>query len=467
MRKLIFILLFWTEANSQMAATMAVPSRMPKYEHNNLTPSAIMDLDGHSGTTIIEGLSFTNPTDDMFGSMIACLSGTGTIIIRRCYFGKSNGEAIQFESFSGNIIIEDNFFANNENGIYLASMSPSSCIIRNNQIINTHGAKSGKGQFVQFASCTFPNGFTIKNNIIVQFRGESYTEDLISMFDTYCNASNHGLTAFNFSKGGGPSDSGGGFMGGDTNGSYLDFEYNRLLNPGNYILGISGGDHVAFRYNKGYQRQEIWSNVGAYNYGGQNGSTCSNAEFTGNDVFNYTESGATNNYYYSGNHIGDEECGAVTGCGTSGDDDADWLVTNFNTMTEAGLKLPDNLITFVTEDQLWHIREEGLNYRHETADPTWPDSGWPASPARPTSDAGADDATTNTAYTLSGSGSGGSGSLTYRWVQVSGPSVVTMASPTSTSNVVNGLVNGVYEFRLETYDADGASDADWVTITKN
>lgn len=57
--------------------------------------------------------------------------------------------------------------------------------------------------------------------------------------------------------------------------------------------------------------------------------------------------------------------------------------------------------------------------------------------------------------------------VSYKWSYVSGPSVYSITDPNNKSTNVTGLEEGVYKFRLEVKDNDGAADADTVVVKVN
>ncbi len=88
----------------------------------------------------------------------------------------------------------------------------------------------------------------------------------------------------------------------------------------------------------------------------------------------------------------------------------------------------------------------------------------------PTANAGADQTITlpTSSVTLTGSGTDPDGSIsTYQWTKIAGPTSFTIVSPTQAQTVINGLVQGVYQFQLRVTDNGGASDLDTVTVTVN
>lgn len=92
-------------------------------------------------------------------------------------------------------------------------------------------------------------------------------------------------------------------------------------------------------------------------------------------------------------------------------------------------------------------------------------------PTYPAADAGLDKTVQlplSTVY-LDGSGSyDPSGTIVfYNWQQLSGPNSANIVSPNSAQTTVNGLVQGIYVFRLTVTDNDGATDTDEVQVTVN
>lgn len=83
----------------------------------------------------------------------------------------------------------------------------------------------------------------------------------------------------------------------------------------------------------------------------------------------------------------------------------------------------------------------------------------------PDVDAGADQSTTSTSVTLSGSATDPDGYISsYSWTKVSGTGG-TITSPTSSSTTVTGLSVGTYVYRLTATDNTGATNYDEVQIT--
>jgi len=88
----------------------------------------------------------------------------------------------------------------------------------------------------------------------------------------------------------------------------------------------------------------------------------------------------------------------------------------------------------------------------------------------PVANAGADLTITlpvNT-VTLNGVATDADGSIiTYQWTKISGPATFTIVSSSTPQTAVNGLVQGIYVFRLTVTDNNGASATDDVTVNVN
>ncbi|HXB33669.1 MAG TPA: hypothetical protein VNV35_09615 [Puia sp.] len=91
-------------------------------------------------------------------------------------------------------------------------------------------------------------------------------------------------------------------------------------------------------------------------------------------------------------------------------------------------------------------------------------------PGTPSANAGSDQSITLPVDStqLLGSGTEANGTIvSYKWVQLSGPSVSTIASSGSATTEVTALVQGVYTFQLTVTDNSGVTATDQVTVTVN
>jgi alpha-tubulin suppressor-like RCC1 family protein len=73
----------------------------------------------------------------------------------------------------------------------------------------------------------------------------------------------------------------------------------------------------------------------------------------------------------------------------------------------------------------------------------------------------------NTTLNGSGSSNPGGGTLTYAWIEQSGPATYTITDPTAATTTLTGLVQGTYVFQLTVTNSQGNTDAATVTVTVN
>lgn len=179
-----------------------------------------------------------------------------------------------------NITIDYNYISNVSSGVYVEN-SGGGIIVNHNQFKNMQGPMP-RGQFVQFNTVN-GSGNSISYNRGENMLGRSNPEDAISLFKCNGTPSSPIEIIGNRIRGGGPSRSGGGIMLGDNGGSYQVAADNVLVNPGQYGMAISGGDHISIINNTIYGRAQSFTNVGIYIWG-QGGYRCSNARISGNRV---------------------------------------------------------------------------------------------------------------------------------------------------------------------------------------
>lgn len=368
--------------------------------------------------------------------------------IEDCYFGPTAYRAIEAENFTGTLLIRNCLFNSNMAGVYAAVCS-GNIQVEYCQFINPWGARDCRGQAVQFNQVTGNQSY-VQYCQGESFYGEGYSEDWISFYQSSGSAGNPIRASYNQFRGGGPSKSGGGIVCGEgngTEGNYCTIEFNELVNPGNYGISINKGDNNILNGNRIYSDYHIYNNAGIIL---GLASPCTNATVTNNHVtFPYWEGGYQHIY-------GDGNC------------DAGSFAANGNvTMESLATMLPSfptQLIDYVTEDVLWQLRDESVQFANTGVGGPCDNASTPAQYHRPTSLAGSDQNISITTATLSGNATSTNGA-TYQWVEVSGPNTATQSASTSATNNLSGLVDGVYTFRLVVTDDDGAADADWVIIT--
>jgi parallel beta-helix repeat protein len=180
-----------------------------------------------------------------------------------------------------NITIDYNYFTNVSTGVYAEQIAGGGIIVNNNQFLDMKGPFP-RGQFVQFNKVSGANN-SISYNKCENIAGESFPEDGISLYKSNGTPASAILVKGNWIRGGGPSSSGGGIMLGDNGGSYLMATDNILVDPGQYGMAISGGDHNTIVNNTIYGRSQHFSNVGLY-VAGMSGFSCKNSIVKGNKI---------------------------------------------------------------------------------------------------------------------------------------------------------------------------------------
>lgn len=219
------------------------------------------------------------------------------VIVRNCFFDKGTQEAIVFEDAT-NGTVENCLFNGVTTGVY--ALSSTTIKVNNNEFVNVRQRSSGgRGQFVQFNGVGGA-GCSISNNKGENFLGESDPEDMISLFKSSGTASSPILVKNNVFRGGGPSASGGGIIGGDYGGGYQVFENNILIDPGQYGMAIAGGQNISILNNIIVAKQQPFTNNPLYMWA-QQGASCSNHTVKGNKVFWIDRSGGFNGGWDAGN----------------------------------------------------------------------------------------------------------------------------------------------------------------------
>jgi parallel beta-helix repeat protein len=222
---------------------------------NPVTKSSVIDYTGVNNKTI-SGLTIE-------GKDKVCikLSNCSGIYITKCKLINSSLDGIYLYNCT-NVTIEGNYFENVSTAINVVDCPLGSILVNSNQAKNMKGPFP-KGQFVQFNNVSGPNN-AISNNIVENIYGQSYPEDVISLYKCNGTEASSILVENNKIRGGGPSKSGGGIMLGDNGGSHIIARNNILVNPGQYGMAISGGTFMSLINNTIYSAQEPYTNVGLY-----------------------------------------------------------------------------------------------------------------------------------------------------------------------------------------------------------
>lgn len=410
------------------------------------------------GSLVIENKSFTAVVGGSPGNvnMLTITGSCNGVIIRNCFFNVAYGgtDACRAIVIDGAVstTVENCLFFNQSQGIYCTN-TVTNLTIRNNQFLEMRGKAPGGpailGQSIQIGN-TVAAGINIYNNRCENWFGESYPEDVVNINNTSGTSGSPLLIQGNMFRGGGPSASGGGIVLGDNLGSFATIQDNKMVNLGNYAVAVVAGSNNSILNNQIFQTKKPWSNTGII--ANNSSGSCTNITVTGNFCSVTNSAGSSNPTAYSG-------CTGTTNAPTA--------------ITEAQIGLPDQLISFISDDQIWQLRHATKTYESDIVSLAVSQGFTSASICRPTADAGTDQSTSGTSATLTSASTNCSGNTiaTYQWVQVSGPIVSTIVSATSSSTSVTGLsIIGTYVFRLVVSQNNSATtstyDADWVTITK-
>lgn len=263
------------------------------------TDSSPIVLDGISNQTI-SNLKISNSS----GHCIK-LSNCSNMTIQNCKLGPSKGEGV-FLSNCKNITVTNCSMESVESGV-VADIG-SGIKVTYNDVKNVQGPMP-RGQMVQFGNVT-GGGNSISYNVAENINGQSYPEDAISLFMSKGIANDPIQVIGNWIRGGGPSTSGGGIMTGDEGGSYILVQDNILVNPGQYGITISSGDHIIIKNNMIYSDKEPFSNIGLSAYRQYDIVTTANTIM--NNQVNFTnKDGVLNCLWNAGN------CGDITGWDTN------------------------------------------------------------------------------------------------------------------------------------------------------
>jgi len=259
-----------------------------------------------SGPISLTGVkNMTISGESITGGNVPCISLTNctNIIITHCKLINSTTTGVNLYNCV-NISVDTSYISNVSTGVYASTCQ--SIKVLDNQMENMVGPLP-RGQFVQFNNVSGP-GNNVINNRCENIMGSSDPEDAISMYMTNGTAASPVIISWNWIRGGGPSNTGGGIILGDNGGSYQIAEDNILVNPGQYGMGVAGGTNMEILNNEIYAAQNTFTNVGISVWNQYtNISASSGITVSGNKV-NWTNStGASNPDWNEGN------CGTVTG----------------------------------------------------------------------------------------------------------------------------------------------------------
>ena len=207
---------------------------------------------------VIEGLDFSGVTGDVIG-----LYDCNNVIIRNNSFRSSTKRGVYLYNCK-NVTIIDNTFENVHTA--LTASTSQGVKFEYNDIKNIGGLLSQSNDtnngFVALFIQVSGAGNSVSYNAAENIFGESSPGDLININQSNGTSSSPIMVKGNWLRGGGPSHSGGGILIGDLGGSYQIAEDNILVNPGQYGMGIGGGNNMIMRNNKVYAKSQYFTNVG-------------------------------------------------------------------------------------------------------------------------------------------------------------------------------------------------------------
>lgn len=207
---------------------------------------------------VIEGLEFTNAK-----GRALTLWNCKNVIIRNCKFKDVDVKTAIYAERGTNILVTDCTFENVHQA-FIAGLCKGNIRFEYNDVKNVLGTLRGgtaQSQAVQFRKCEGPNN-SITYNVIENIFGEGSPDDNINIFASSGTPESPIRVTNNWIRGGGPSPSGGGILLGDYEGSYQIAENNVVVNPGQYGMGIAGGENITLRNNKIFSKKRYFTNVG-------------------------------------------------------------------------------------------------------------------------------------------------------------------------------------------------------------
>ncbi len=266
------------------------------------TPSGPITL---TSGQVVTGMHITNPSGP-------CINGSGVTNVRitNNKIGPcgpaDTGVGVNLYQAGTNIRVDHNSFDDIASALYVIQ-GGNDIVFEQNHATRIRGPFP-RGQMVQFNNVR-GSGHKVMCNVSDQTT-PGYRigpEDHVNMFASSGTVASPIDIAYNKIRGGGPSQTGGGMLAGDTGSDNVTIRDNILIHPGQYGIAVAGGSNIRLLRNRVYSRTVFpWSNIGAYVWS-QYGASCSGNEVRGNQAFFLSRNGVANPFWNAGN------CGAVAG----------------------------------------------------------------------------------------------------------------------------------------------------------
>ena len=214
------------------------------------------------------------------GSCIT-LNNCTNIVITKCTLINAVGSGAYGISITNcrNVTIEYTKIMNVSTGVFAsASMA---VVVNQSHFLNMTGPYP-QGSFVYFVNVT-GGGNRITNNSCENVAGSSNGEVGIDIVSSSGTPTNYIYVTGNRMRGGGTSLTGGGIILGQNGGSYQIAQKNILVSPGQFGIGVLGGNFINVSSNTIFGRLFLTNNVGLF-YWNTSGSSSSNVTITTNKV---------------------------------------------------------------------------------------------------------------------------------------------------------------------------------------
>lgn len=277
-------------------------------------PTSERRVVSQSGTTVADPkgscLSFNGLTDAIIENVVIGPCGehgielidSKRVLIRNVTIKGTVGSGV-FVMGSQDIDVVDSQISDTITGVY--AERSSAIRVSCNTIVNPRGPIP-RGQFVQFNRVEGANS-NVRCNIGRNEPAEGRVpEDGINLYKSTGTPQSPIIVEYNLLTGGGPSESGGGIMLGDSGGEFQIARNNTLVDPGQYGIAISSGNDIEVLNNKVFGRKQAFTNVGIYVWN-QYPPACHSHTVSGNQVKWISKVGRANGWWNGRN------CGAIEG----------------------------------------------------------------------------------------------------------------------------------------------------------